>query len=111
MNRLNQCMQALKERQRKAFVAYIVSGDPRPSVTLPAMHALVEEGVDIIELGIPFSDPMAEGPVIQAGHERALVHHTSLRDTLQLVRQFRETNHSTPVVLMGYANPIEHHWC
>ena len=107
MNRITQRMNALKESGRKAFVAYIVSGDPRPSLTLDAMHELVAKGVDIIELGVPFSDPMAEGPVIQLGHERALAHQTSLTDTLNTVAQFRETNTDIPVVLMGYANPIE----
>ncbi|MFT7223620.1 MAG: tryptophan synthase alpha chain [Cellvibrionaceae bacterium] len=100
-------MTALKASRRKAFVAYIVSGDPRPDVTLPTMHALVEEGVDVIELGVPFSDPMAEGQVIQLGHERALTHNFSLTNTLELVRSFRLSNTTTPVVLMGYANPIE----
>ena len=107
MNRINQCMHALKKSQRKAFVAYIVSGDPYPSATLKTMRELVANGADIIELGIPFSDPMAEGPIIQLGHERALLHNTSLATTLSTVRQFRETNKHTPVLLMGYANPIE----
>ncbi|MEO0442954.1 MAG: tryptophan synthase subunit alpha [Pseudomonadota bacterium] len=107
MNRITQCMQALKDTHKKAFVAYIVSGDPRPSVTLDSMHELVKQGVDIIELGIPFSDPMAEGPVIQFGHERALAHNISLKGTLETVSAFRVTNQSTPIVLMGYANPIE----
>jgi len=74
---------------------------------LPAMHALVEGGVNILELGIPFSDPMAEGPVIQKGHERALEHHSSLRDSIRLVKEFRLSDQQTPIVLMGYANPIE----
>lgn len=107
MNRITQRMQAFKDAGRKAFVAYIVSGDPRPSITLPVMHALVEQGVDIIELGIPFSDPMAEGTVIQLGHERALRNNVSLKSTLELVARFRESDQQTPVVLMGYANPIE----
>jgi tryptophan synthase alpha chain len=107
MNRIDQRMTALKESKRKALVSYIVSGDPQPSVTLAAMHALVANGVDIIELGIPFSDPMAEGLVIQLGHERALEHNVSLKSTIALVKQFRETDNETPVVLMGYANPIE----
>ncbi len=107
MNRITQCMNALQAEGKKAFVAYIVSGDPRPSITLPAMHKLVEQGVDIIELGVPFSDPMAEGEVIQLGHERALQHRVSLTSTIALVKQFREENQQTPVVLMGYANPIE----
>jgi len=107
MSRIAKRLQDLKTRGRKALVVYIVSGDPYPEATLPSMHALVAEGADIIELGVPFSDPMAEGPVIQKGHERALVHHTSLRSTLEVVRAFRETDADTPVVLMGYVNPIE----
>ncbi len=107
MNRITERMNALKASSRKAFVAYLVSGDPRPSVTLEAMHELVRQGVDIIELGIPFSDPMAEGEVIQLGHERALSHNVSLTSSMALVKQFREQNTQTPVILMGYANPIE----
>jgi tryptophan synthase alpha chain len=107
MNRITQRMNALKASGRKAFVAYIVSGDPRPSITLQAMHKLVEEGVDIIELGIPFSDPMAEGPVIQLGHERALEHNVSLTNTLETVKEFRQTNTETHFVLIGYDNHIE----
>jgi tryptophan synthase alpha chain len=84
-----------------------VNGDPQPAVTLPTLHSLVANGVDIIELGVPFSDPMAEGPVIQKGHERALVHNISLKGTLDVVKQFRLQNTTTPVVLMGYANPVE----
>ncbi len=107
MNRITERMNALKASSRKAFVAYLVSGDPRPSVTLAAMHELVRQGVDIIELGIPFSDPMAEGKVIQLGHERALAHNVSLTSSMALVKQFREQDMQTPVILMGYANPIE----
>lgn len=107
MNRISKTLTSLKEEGRKALVCYIVSGDPRPGVSLAAMHALVEGGADIIELGVPFSDPMAEGPVIQKAHERALVHNTSLLDTFALVSEFRQSNPDTPVVLMGYANPIE----
>lgn len=107
MSRIAKRLQDLKADGRKALVAYIVSGDPNPEATLPTMHAMAEQGADIIELGVPFSDPMAEGPVIQKGHERALAHRTSLRSTLEVVRAFRETNAETPVVLMGYVNPIE----
>jgi len=107
MSRISSHLKQLKASGRKALVSYIVNGDPVPGVTLQVMHTLVEKGVDIIELGVPFSDPMAEGPVIQKAHERALVHNTSLTDTLEVVRQFRETNTATPVVLMGYANPVE----
>lgn len=107
MNRIDQRLAELKAEGRKALVTYIVVGDPSPEVTLPTMHEMVSNGADILELGVPFSDPMAEGPVIQLGHERALAHGTSLSDTLKLVAEFRKTNQSTPVVLMGYANPIE----
>lgn len=107
MNRIAQTIQALKQQGRKALATYIVNGDPAPDITLAAMHTLVEAGADILEIGVPFSDPMAEGPVIQRGHERALAHGTSLRGTLALVKTFRETNQKTPVVLMGYANPVE----
>ena len=77
------------------------------TVTVPLMHALVAEGADILELGVPFSDPMADGPAIQAACERALTHHVSLRQVLEMVRAFREQDAETPVVLMGYLNPIE----
>lgn len=107
MNRLDQTLSKLKDDGRKALVTYIVSGDPEPGVTLGAMNALVNAGADIIELGVPFSDPMAEGPVIQKAHERALEHGTSLRKTLSIVAEFRTQNNTTPVVLMGYANPVE----
>ncbi len=107
MNRINECLQQFKSQGRKALVGYIVSGDPFLDATLPAMHKLVAEGVDIIELGIPFSDPMADGPVIQLAHERALANNVSLTDTLAVVTEFRKTNSYTPVILMGYANPVE----
>jgi tryptophan synthase alpha chain len=107
MNRLSQCLAKLADRNQKALVTYIVNGDPTPEITLQAMHTLVKAGADVIELGVPFSDPMAEGPVIQKGHERALVHNTSLKGSLALVAEFRKTDSSTPVVLMGYANPVE----
>ncbi|MCX7219787.1 MAG: tryptophan synthase subunit alpha, partial [Burkholderiales bacterium] len=81
--------------------------DPAPELTVPLMHALVEGGADIIELGVPFSDPMADGPVIQRASERALLRGVGLRNVLEFVREFRQTNQLTPVVLMGYANPIE----
>lgn len=107
MSRIAQRLSQAKTAGKKILVAYIVNGDPHPQATLPVMHALVEQGVDVIELGVPFSDPMAEGPVIQKGHERALAHHISLKGTLDIVQQFRRTNSTTPVVLMGYANPVE----
>lgn len=107
MSRLSECFAGLKSSNKKALVTYIVNGDPTPDITLKAMHTMVEAGADVVELGVPFSDPMAEGPVIQKGHERALVHRTSLTGTLALVHEFRKTNQKTPVVLMGYANPVE----
>jgi tryptophan synthase alpha chain len=97
----------LRDRGKKALVIYIVAGDPDPSVTVPLMHKLVAAGVDVIELGVPFSDPEAEGPVIQQAHERALRAGTSLLDVLQLVAEFRKLDQETPVVLMGYLNPVE----
>jgi tryptophan synthase alpha chain len=108
VSRIAACLQDLATRGRRAVVPYIVAGDPAPQITVNVMHALVEAGVDMIELGVPFSDPMAEGPVIQLAHERALAHNVSLRDTLAMVTEFRRDNTHTPVVLMGYANPVEH---
>ena len=107
MSRISNCFERIKAANKKALVTYIVSGDPYPAATLDVMYELVDKGVDIIELGVPFSDPMAEGPVIQHAHERALVHNVSLRDTLDIVKTFRITNQETPIVLMGYANPVE----
>jgi len=107
VNRITKRLQACKAEGRKALVSYIVHGDPKTEVTMPAMHALVAAGTDIIELGVPFSDPMAEGPVIQKGHERALENGASLTSAIALVKEFRASNTDTPIVLMGYANPIE----
>ena len=107
MNRIQDKFDALAEQGRKALIPYIVAGDPDIESTVPLMHALVHAGADVLEIGVPFSDPMAEGPVIQKAHERALEHKTSLRIILKLIHKFRETDASTPVVLMGYANPIE----
>ena len=107
MSRISAKFAALREQGRTALVPFITAGDPVKEVTVPLMHTLVENGADIIELGVPFSDPMADGPVIQRASERALVHHTSLRDVLAMVAEFRTQNDETPVVLMGYLNPIE----
>ncbi|HTF98704.1 MAG TPA: tryptophan synthase subunit alpha [Cellvibrio sp.] len=107
MSRISQRLSQAKASGKKILIAYVVNGDPFPQATLPTLHAMVEQGVDVIELGVPFSDPMAEGPVIQKGHERALEHGISLKATLEIVKQFRATNNSTPIVLMGYANPVE----
>ncbi len=107
MSRIKQCFDALRARKRKALVPFITAGDPTPSVTIPLMHALVEGGADIIELGVPFSDPMADGPVIQRASERALKQGVTLAQVIGMVREFRQRDASTPVVLMGYLNPVE----
>jgi tryptophan synthase alpha chain len=108
MSRIASRLAAVKDRGRKALIPYITAGDPHPKETVALMHALVEGGADILELGVPFSDPMADGPVIQLACERALAHGTSLRNVIGMVAQFRERDGQTPVVLMGYLNPIEH---
>jgi tryptophan synthase alpha chain len=107
MSRIQATFQKLKQQGKKALIPYITAGDPNPAITVPLMHAMVEAGADILELGVPFSDPMADGPVIQRASERALVHHVSLTSVLGMVAEFRKTDDSTPVVLMGYANPVE----
>ena len=107
MSRIAAKFAALHEQGRTALVPFITAGDPVKEITVPLMHTLVENGADIIELGVPFSDPMADGPVIQRASERALLHHTSLHDVFDMVKSFRETNNDVPVVLMGYLNPIE----
>jgi tryptophan synthase alpha chain len=107
MSRIKTMFAALAARNKKALIPFITAGDPTPDLTVPLMHALVAGGADVIELGVPFSDPMADGPVIQRASDRALAHGVGLRNVLQFVAEFRTTNPSTPVVLMGYANPIE----
>jgi len=107
MNRITQRFQELRRTGRKALIPYITAGDPRPELTVPMLHALVAAGADIIELGVPFSDPMADGPVIQKACERALAQGMTLRRVLELVREFRQSDAQTPLVLMGYLNPIE----
>jgi tryptophan synthase alpha chain len=107
MSRLKACFEKLSVESRQALIPYVMSADPSPDVTLPLMHAMVEAGADIIELGAPFSDPMADGPVIQAAAERSLEFNTSLHDVFEIARLFREKNDHTPIVLMGYLNPIE----
>ena len=104
MGRLTNRFEALGER--RALVTFITAGDPTPAHTLPALHALVAGGADVIELGIPFSDPEAEGPAIQASSERALANGTTLRSVLDHVAAFRETDQETPIVLMGYLNSV-----
>lgn len=107
MSRLAATFAELAQTNRKALIPFVTAGDPKPEFTVPLMHAMVGAGVDIIELGVPFSDPMADGPVIQRASERALAHHQSLRTTLAIATEFRKTNGHTPIVIMGYLNPVE----
>jgi len=107
MSRIGPTFAALKAQNKKALIPFITAGDPGRGMTVPLMHALVEAGVDLIELGVPFSDPMADGPVIQRASERALANKVGLKDVLAMVAEFRKSNDATPVVLMGYANPVE----
>ena len=103
MNRIN----TVFRRQKSAFISYLVCGDPDLNTTLKIMHSMVKNGVDLIEVGIPFTDPIADGPVIQKGIERALKNKVSLTDVFDLVEKFRKEDKKTPIVLMGYLNPIE----
>ncbi len=105
MSRIASTFNSLKEQGQKALIPFITAGDPSPEITVNLMHALVEAGANLLELGVPFSDPMADGPVIQRASERALEHHVSMSDVLLMVRQFREKDQNTPIVLMGYLNP------
>src|SRR5471032_1005254 len=107
MSRIEATFEQLARSRRKALIPFVTAGDPEPGMTVPLMHALVEAGADVVELGVPFSDPMADGPVIQRASDRALKHVVGLDRVLALVREFRARNRTTPVVLMGYANPIE----
>ena len=107
MSRIAATFERLHAAHRSALVPFVTAGDPHPSMTVRVMHAMVKAGADVIELGVPFSDPMADGPVIQRSSERALKHGVRLRDVLGMVRDFRASDLKTPVVLMGYANPIE----
>ena len=107
MSKIQATFERLRAQGRKALIPFITAGDPDPEQTVPLMHTLVDAGADIIELGVPFSDPMADGPTIQRASERALLKGVSLRQVLEMVANFRADNNDTPVVLMGYANPIE----
>ena len=107
MSRIQNTFQALATQGRKALIPFVTAGDPDPGMTVAMMHALVKGGANIIELGVPFSDPMADGPTIQRASERALAKGVSLRQVMASVAEFRTSNQETPVVLMGYANPIE----
>ncbi len=105
--RIETTFESLKAQNKKALIPYIMAGDPHPLVTVDLMHKLVAHGADIIEVGLPFSDPMADGPVIAHAAERALAAGTSTRDAIEMVREFRKTNTTTPVLVMGYLNPVE----
>ena len=107
MSRIGPTFTTLKAQGKKALIPFITAGDPGRGLTVPLMHALVEAGADLIELGVPFSDPMADGPVIQRASERALANKVGLKDVLTMVAEFRKSNAHTPVILMGYANPVE----
>ncbi|QUX91667.1 tryptophan synthase subunit alpha [Marinomonas sp. A3A] len=107
MSRIKQCFENLEKSGKKALIPYITAGDPSPDYTVTLMNALVESGADVIEIGMPFSDPMADGPVIQLACERSLAAGTSVKKVLQIITEFRQGNKQTPVVLMGYLNPIE----
>ena len=107
MSRIHAVFERLARDRRKALIPFVTAGDPATGATVPLMHALVKAGADVIELGVPFSDPMADGPVIQRASERALKDGASLDTVLASVAEFRTADDRTPVVLMGYANPIE----
>ncbi len=107
MSRIQTAFDRLKQQNRRALIPFFTAGDPSPVFTVPLMHAIAAAGADVIELGVPFSDPMADGPTIQRASERALKHGMSLRGVLEMVAEFRRSDDSTPVVLMGYGNPIE----
>jgi tryptophan synthase alpha chain len=106
-NRIERCFEKARESGRKVLIPFVTAGDPEPGWTVPVMQSLVDGGADLIELGVPFSDPMADGPVIQAASERALGKGVDLRMVLDWVREFRAGNNEVPVVLMGYLNPFE----
>ena len=107
MSRIQTTFTNLANNKRKALIPFITAGDPHPDMTVNLLHALVDSGADMIELGIPFSDPMADGPVIQRASERALANNVGINKTIDLVKDFRKDNEHTPIILMGYANPIE----
>jgi tryptophan synthase alpha chain len=108
MNRIDTTLMRLRTSGKKMLSPYITAGDPNPSITVKLMHELVNAGADILELGIPFSDPMAEGPVIQRAMERALTQQVNCHTVLAMVKEFRVQDKETPVILMGYLNPIEY---
>lgn len=111
MSRIQATFERLAQQHRKALIPYVAAGDPDVEASVEILRAMADAGADIIELGVPFSDPMADGPIIQRAAERALAQGTGLPQVLRIVAAFRQTHPQTPVVLMGYANPIEHYGC
>ena len=107
MSRISHCFAQLKLDGKTALIPYITAGDPEPWVTVPMLHSFVEAGANLLELGVPFSDPMSDGPAIQKACERALKNDVSIQKVIEMVAQFREKDKITPVILMGYANPLE----
>jgi len=107
MSRISKTFSLLKSNNKKALIPFITAGDPSVEMTKKILHQLVDSGADMIEIGIPFSDPMADGPVIQRASERALANNVGIRKTFEIAREFRNTDQDTPLILMGYANPIE----
>ena len=107
MSKIKTTFLRLKNENKKALIPFITAGDPHPDMTVKMLHTLVESGADMIEVGIPFSDPMADGPVIQRASERALANNVGIKRTIQLVKEFRKKDTNTPIILMGYVNPIE----
>ena len=107
MTRIESTFETLKSQNKKALIPYVMAGDPNPATTVGLLHDLVKHGADMIEVGLPFSDPMADGPVVALAGERALAAGTSTRDALKMVAEFRQTDTQTPIILMGYLNPVE----
>jgi len=107
MTRIKSTFDTLKSQNKKALIPYVMAGDPNPSVTVDLLHELVAHGADMIEVGLPFSDPMADGPTVSLAGERALAAGTSTHDALDMVAKFREKDSDTPIIVMGYLNPVE----
>lgn len=107
MSKIKPVFDSLDKKQSKALIPFITAGDPDPEMTIEILHTLVDAGADMIELGIPFTDPMADGPVIQRASERAIANNVGIKKTIEIVKEFRQKNKHTPIILMGYANPME----
>ena len=107
MSKIKSVFDSLDKKQSKALIPFITAGDPDPEMTIEILHTLVYAGADMIELGIPFTDPMADGPVIQRASERAIANNVGIKKTIEIVKEFRQKNKHTPIILMGYANPME----